>query len=46
MKIRQYILQINNLELAAYMAHLYIFSPLMAPLEHISAKLDNIAADI
>ena len=38
-------LTINNMELSAYLAHLHIFAPLMVPLEHISTKVDNTAAD-
>ena len=36
-------LTINDLELAAYIAHLHLFAPLMAPLEHISTGVDNTA---
>ena len=32
---------INDLELAVYVVHLHIFAPLIAPLEHISTKVDN-----
>ena len=35
---------INNLELVAYIAHLHLFAPRMAPLEHISTGVDNTAA--
>ena len=38
-------LTINELELAAYVAHLHIFVPLMAPLEHILTKVENTAAE-
>ena len=38
-------LTINNLKLAAYITHLNLFAPRMAPLEHISAGVDNIAAE-
>ena len=34
-------LTINPLELAAYIAHLHMFAPGMAPLEHISKGVDN-----
>ena len=37
---------INYLELAAYIAHLHLFAPRMAPLEHISTGVDNTATDI
>ena len=39
-------LTINNLEMAAYIAHLHLFAPRMAPLEHISTRVDNTAAEI
>ena len=39
-------LTINNLELAAYVAHLHLFAPHMAPLEHIFTGVDNTAAEI
>ena len=39
-------LTINNLELAAYIAHLHLFAPRMAPLEHIYTGVDNTAAEI
>ena len=38
-------LTINDLELAAYIAHLYLFAPRMATLEHISTGVDNTAAE-
>ena len=38
-------LTINDLELAAYIAHLHLFAPCMAPLEHISTGVDNTAAE-
>ena len=38
-------LTINNLKLAAYIAHLHLFAPRMAPLEHISTGVDNTAAE-
>ena len=38
-------LTINDLDLAAYIAHLHIFAPCMAPLEHIATGVDNIAAE-
>ena len=38
-------LTINDLELAAYIAHLHLFAPRMAPLEHISTGVDNTAAE-
>ena len=37
-------LTINDLDLAAYIDHLHMFSPRMAPLEHISKGVDNTAA--
>ena len=37
-------LTINDIELAAYIAHLHLFAPKMAPLEHISTGVDNTAA--
>ena len=36
---------INNLELAAYIAHLHLFTPRMAPLEHIATGVENTAAE-
>ena len=38
-------LTINDIKLAAYVAHLHIFAPLMVPLEQISTILDNMAAE-
>ena len=38
-------LTINDLELAAYIAHLHMFAPHMAPLEHISTGVNNTAAE-
>ena len=38
-------LTINDLELAAYIAHLHLFAPRMAPLEHISTGVDNTATE-
>ena len=38
-------LTINTLELAAYIAHLHLFAPRMAPLEHISTGVNNTAAE-
>ena len=38
-------LTINDLKLAAYIARLYLFAPRMAPLEHISTRVDNTAAE-
>ena len=38
-------LTINDLELAAYIAHLHLFTPHMTPLEHISTGVDNTAAE-
>ena len=38
-------LTINDLELAAYIAHLHLFAPRMAPLEHISIGVDNTATE-
>ena len=39
------ILTINDLDLAAYIAHLHMFAPHMAPLEHISTGVNNTAAE-
>ena len=39
------ILTINDLDLAAYIAHLRLFAPCMAPLEHVSTGMDNTAAE-
>ena len=36
-------LTFNNMELVAYVMHLYILAPLMAPLEHIPTTADNAA---
>ena len=36
----------NDLKLAAYIAHLHLFAPRMAPLEHISTGVDNTATEI
>ena len=36
---------IDNLKLAAYIDHLHIFAPLIAPLDHISTKMENAAVD-
>ena len=36
---------INNLELAAYITHLHLFYPCMAPLEHIATGFDNTVAE-
>ena len=38
-------LTINDLELAAYISHLHLFAPCMAPLEHISTGVDNTAVE-
>ena len=38
-------LTINNIKLAAYIAHLHIVAPLMNPLEKISTKVDNTAEE-
>ena len=38
-------LTINNLELAAYIAHLHLFAPRMAPLDHITTGIDNTGAE-
>ena len=38
-------LTINDLELSAYIAHLHLFDPRMATLEHISTGVDNTAAE-
>ena len=38
-------LAINDLELAAYIAHLHLFAPRMAPLEHISTGVENTVAE-
>ena len=37
-------LTINDLELAAYIAHLHLFAPCMAPLKHIYIGVDNTTA--
>ena len=39
-------LTINDLDLSEYIAHLHLFAPRMAPLEHITTGVDNTAADI
>ena len=39
-------LTINDLELAAYISHMHLFAPRMAPLEHISTGVDNTTAEI
>ena len=36
-------LVINDLELATYVTHQHIFAPLIAPLEHIKTKVDNMS---
>ena len=38
-------LTINDLELAAYISHLHLFAPKMAPIEHISTGVDNTTAE-
>ena len=38
-------LTINNIKLAAYIAHLHIVAPLMNPLERIANKGNNTAAE-
>ena len=38
-------LTINDLELAAYIAHLHLFAPRMAPLDHIATGVDNTDAE-
>ena len=38
-------LTINDLELAAYIAHLNLFAPQMEPLEQISTEVDNTATE-
>ena len=38
-------LTINELELAAYIAHLHLFAPRMEPLEHITTGVENTAAE-
>ena len=38
-------LTINDLELAAYIAHLHLFAPCMAPLENIYTGVDNTATE-
>ena len=38
-------LTINDLEMVAYIAHLHLFAPHMAPLEHISTGVDNTVAE-
>ena len=39
------LITINDLKLAAYISHLHLFAPRMAPLEHISTGIDNIATE-
>ena len=39
-------LTINNLKLVAYISHLHLFDPHMAPLYHISTVVDNKASEI
>ena len=38
-------LTINDLDLAAYIAHLHLLALHMAPLEHISTGVDNTATE-
>ena len=38
-------LTINDLDLAAYISHLHLFNPRMAPLEHIKTGVYNTAAE-
>ena len=38
-------LTINYIGLAAYITHLHIIAPIMAPLGHISTKMENTAAE-
>ena len=38
-------LTINDLELAAYVAHLHLFAPKMAHLEHIRTLVNNTEAE-
>ena len=38
-------LTINDLKLAAYIAHLHLFALRMAPIKHISTGVDNTAAE-
>ena len=38
-------LTINDLELAAYIAHLHLFAPRMAPLKQIPTGVENTAAE-
>ena len=38
-------LTINDMELAAYITHLHLFAPRMAPLEHIATEIYNTAAE-
>ena len=38
-------LTIHDLELAAYISHLHLLSPCMAPLEHIATGVVNTAAE-
>ena len=38
-------LTINDLKLAAYITHLHLFAPRMAPLKHISTGVDNTTAE-
>ena len=36
---------INDLKIAAYVAHIHIFAPLVFPLEHISTRVNNTAME-
>ena len=38
-------LTINDLELVVYIAHLHLFAPRMAPLEHIATVVYNTAVE-
>ena len=38
-------LTINDLEMAAYIAHLHFLAPRMKPLKHITTEVDNTAAE-
>ena len=42
----KWFLTINDLELAAYIAHLHLFAPHKNPLEHITTGVENTDADI
>ena len=38
-------MMIINIQLAAYVVHLHLFAPKMAPLEHIHTLVDNAATE-